>query len=130
MKNKKLLLAAILGSILVLGITGCAPTGGTIIVANDSSYQLDNVKISLGSSQVKELNPGERMKASVDKNIMLANVSFTLLDSSNILQIKYGDTMVDVPGFKGSWLLGIYTSPGISVNGGETITVTVKNKQP
>jgi len=128
MKNKKLLLAAILGSILVLIIIGCAPTGGTITVVNESSYQLNNVKISLGSSQVNQLNPGEWMKASVDKNIMLANVSFKLVDNTNILDIKYGDALVDVPGYKGSWFLGTYTSPGIGVRGGEAIIVTVKNK--
>jgi len=125
MKNKKMLLVAILGSILVLLITGCAPKGGTITVVNESSIQLTKVKISLGSSQVTQLNPGEWMKASVDKNILLANVTF---DAGTVFDSKYGKDAVQVPNYEGTWIFASYTSPGISVNGGESIIVTVKDK--
>ena len=127
MKNKKILLAAILGLMLALLISGCGPTGGTITVVNESSYQLTNVKISLGKSQVDELDPGEWMRASVDKDIMGANVSFSL--GTIMPNSEKGKDLVQVPGFGDSWLASTtFNSSLISVNGGEAIIVTVKNK--
>jgi hypothetical protein len=128
MKNKKLLLVAILGSILMLVMTGCGPTGGTITVVNESSIALTNVTISLGKSQVNQLNPGEWMKASVDKNTLLANVTFDAGVVDIINPSPYGKDAVQVPGYEGTWIFASYTSPGIGVNNGESIIVTVKNK--
>jgi len=128
MKNKKILLTVILGSVLVLLITSCGPVGGTVTLVNESSYQLTNVKISLGKSKTDKLDPGEWMKASVDRNIMGANVSFslgTILDPS----ANQGKSLVQVPGYGDSWLASTtFTSSLFSVNGGESIIITVKNK--
>ena len=133
MKNKKVIIAVILGTALALIYTSCGPFGGTITLVNDSSYPLTNAKISLGNSQVDRLNPGQRMSASVDKNIFGANVIFTCIipDTSNPLNMDLARDKLVITGCgQGGWGLGIYTSPLVSLNDGERVTITVKNKPP
>jgi len=128
MKKQKILLAVILGSALALLIMGCGPQGGTITVQNDSTIPLTKVKISLGKSVVNTLNPGESMRASVANNIWLANVTF---DAGTIVSVdptnKFGKDRVQV-NYEGTWLFASWTSTGISVENGEAITITVKDK--
>ena len=123
MRNWKNIAAIMLGLLVVLIFTGCAPKGGMLIVLNESSYQLSNVRISLGSTSANQLNPGERLKASVDKNTVGASVWFDLINGVNL---------VEVPDDGGSFgILGMtYRSSLIGVSGGETVFVTVKNKLP
>jgi len=130
MKKQKILLAVILGSVLALLIMGCGPVGGTVILVNESSYELENVKISLGKSQTDKLGPGGSIKASVDKNIMGANVTFKLGEIISFPVEKKGKDLVEVPGYGTNWLLSTtFNSKFFSVNGGETIIITVKNKK-
>ena len=115
--KKKHIFFTVAGVLLLLVLSGCGPTGGTLTLINESSYPLtNNVKISLGDTSVDTLNPGMWLKASVDKNVS-ANVRFSCANKDNI------ECSV-----KGTWLLNLFTSNLITVNNGEAVIVTVKNK--
>jgi len=126
MKNKKLILAVLIGSILMLLMAGCGPKGGTLILLNESSYELDSPRISMGDHSQLKLNPGESMKSIVDKNSRQFNVSFKML--------KEASEKVVVDGIGGNWSPALpliptvsFTSSAVSVNDGETVIITVKN---
>lgn len=132
MKNRKIVLMVVLAALLALVFTGCGPKGGVIRVVNETSYQLTEVKITLGSSKVSILNPGEWMEASVDKNVVGARVFFKVPEKFSLISIPplKPENFVEVPKYGTSWgtLTGQFKSSLIGVKDGELVIVTVKNK--
>jgi len=132
MKQKQILIP-LLVIIVLLIFAGCGPKGGTITLVNNSSYQLSNGSISLGESSVKTLNPGQWMKASVDKNVIGATVQFqAIVPTPGYLQlIGIGEDYVVVEGVSGNWgiIKNKWNSSLFGVKDGESIIVTVLNKR-
>jgi len=131
MKNKKIVVAVILGTALALICTSCGAKGGTLTLVNDSSYRITDARISLGDSKVDNLYPGQRMSASVETDTFGANLSFAIADLADVLSGDKAEDNVEITGCgKGVWALGaVYSSPLLSVNNGEKVTITVKNKK-
>ena len=130
MKHTKLILGLVLVSLMILVLSSCGPKGGQIRLVNESSHLLQKAYISLGESEVPELKPDEWMQASVDKNIVGANVKFTI--GYNLITERPRD-MVKIVDDKGTditglWVGGRCTSGLISVNDGETVYVYVRDK--
>ena len=128
MKKNRLLFTGLMAVWLVLVLTSCGAKGGTITLVNETTYELHDAYISLGESQVEVLKPGEWMKASVDKNVAIANVKFTFKDYSYGLGERPRD-FVEVLRYGGTWiaLSGRLTSGGISVQNGDNVFVYVRN---
>ena len=126
MKNLKIIMSVILGSVLVLSFAACSPKGGTITLVNETNYTLNNCYISLGKTEAAKLEPGEWMKAGHDKNVVGANVRFTCAQLGNDAPNK-----IVVPNYGTDWgLLKIqFYSSLISVQNGEDVIVAVREKQ-
>ena len=122
MKNLKIIMAVILGSVLVLSFAACGPKGGTITLVNETNYTLDNCYISLGKTKVAKLEPGEWMRAGHDKNVAGASVQF----SAPNLAAK---NAIEVPGYGESWTVWRFWSNLISVQNGEDVIVAAREKQ-
>ena len=118
MKSMRIIAGVMAGALLALVLTGCGPKGGTLILVNDSSYQLSSPSISLGGGNESVLVPGQQMQSNVDKNIAGATVAFSLSDGENKVIMTHG----------GNWFVSRWTSGLIGVQKGETVIVTVMNK--
>ena len=134
MKKQKLW-ALIPVAVLLLGLSACSSKGGTLTLINDTSYILYNCEISLGKTKKDVLLPGEWMQASNDKNV-IANVQFTFSDYYiNIFKKEETENpedfveIAEYGGLAGKYT-GRFTSYGISVQNGESVLVTIRNKQP
>jgi hypothetical protein len=112
------MVAVMAGALLALVLTGCGPTGGTVTLVNESSYLLKSPTISLGDGNEDQLAPGGSMKSIVDKDVAGARVKFSL---------DGGDGKVTISR-SGSWFLGTWSSSLISVQNGDSVVVTVRNK--
>jgi len=123
LKNRKIILVFILGSMLEVILSNCSPKGGELILLNESSLVLDSPRISMGEHREKELKPGQWMKSGFDKNNRSFNIEFRIgkADRDKII----------VDGVSGNWtILNTFISDLIPINNGETVTITVKNKLP
>ena len=120
MKPMRILAGVITGALLAFVLAGCAPKGGTLTLVNESKYVLTKPEISLGGAEEDFLMPGQWMKSSVDKNIPGANVRFILVDGENKVTVSQGG---------GSFRLnGLYISGLIRVQDGDSVVVTVRDK--
>ena len=111
-------IAVMAGALLALVLTGCGPKGGTLTLVNESSYTLSSPSISLGGGSEGVLVPGQWMQSSVDKNTVGATVAFGLTDGEGRVTISHS----------GNWVLARWTSDLIGVQKGESVVVTVMNK--
>ena len=112
------ILAVMAGALLALVLTGCGPKGGTLTLINESSYNLSAPSISLGDGSEGNLAPGQWMRSSVDKDVPGAQVRFSLSGGEGKVTVSRG----------GSWVLDRWSSSLIGVQDGESVVVTVKNK--
>ena len=117
MKSMRIIAGVMAGALLALVLAGCGPKGGTLTLVNESSYKLSNPSISLGGGNERDLAPGQWMRSSVDKNVVGATVSFTVTDKDKIDMSH-----------SGNWVLSLWTSNLIGVQNGESVIVTVTNK--
>ena len=119
MKKNNIILGGTAGMLLLCILSGCGPKGGTLTLVNESSYSLTDARISLGDSKVESLVPGQWMKANVEKNVS-ATVSFYLSGGESKVTVKPA----------GSWnILERWKSGLVGVNGGDSVIVTVRNRE-
>lgn len=131
MKKLRFLVVGIAVLALAMAFTGCGAKGGTITIINESDLTLSSVKISLGNSEVESMVPGQWMKASVDRNVGAANISFKLTkaDVANLDIICKGEkisgTQIGIDPFPSRW-----TSSTIEVKDGDSVIVIISKKAP
>lgn len=127
-RNKSLMLAALVAALAFM-VTGCGPKGGVVVLENQSSYELKDAYISFGNSRVGSLAPGQWMKASIDKNALVEVYFYGNALASTDSTVKNN---TEVSGLSGSWSKILtrdrWTSSGTSVNDGDSIVVTVRNR--
>lgn len=116
MQRNRLLMAGFMGALLVFILAGCGPTGGTLTLINESSYEVSSPRISMGDKRIDSLVPGQWMKSSVDKNGNF-NVEF---NSSDKDKLKMSHS--------GNWTLGKWISGLIAVDSGNEVIVVIMNK--
>jgi len=127
MRRNQLALYGILG-ILISVLASCGPKGGTVTLVNQTTYTLNNAKVSLGNSKVDTLYPGQSIKASVEKNINGANIGFGVPSHSLNTQVNT-DKFEVISTVGGQFFAARWNSSLFPVKDGEAIIFTVREKK-